>query len=159
MKKLALTLAAAVLIITPLAFRSAPDLADEIQGAWRAVEFTNDEGETTRLARGGWQLFTEGHWASFRIGGGDGAGPREMLPEEPTDEQRLEAFRRYFATAGTYSVSGNELSTTLMMHRNPNTMAEGATRTGTVEIDGDTMVRTFINAETGARFVVKYMRQ
>ena len=84
---------------------------------------------------------------------------REMWPEEPTDEQRLEAFRRYFATAGTYAVSGNELSTTVMMHRNPNLMDEGETVTTAVEIDGDVMAQTFTNVESGAQTVVKYERQ
>lgn len=156
MKRIALSVAALALIASPLAFRSAPNLADEIQGAWKVVEITNAEGETNEITGPNLAMFTDGHYSSFWIGSEE---PREPLPEEPTDEQRLEAFGQFHASAGTYSLSGDELTTTVMMHRNPNVMVEGRTRTSRIEIDGDRMVRTFTNTESGAQFIVRLKRR
>lgn len=156
MKRLTLMVATLALVATTLAFVDTPNPTDEIQGAWTVVEVTNPEGETNPITSPNLTLFTERHYAAFRIGG---EGPREMFPDEPTDAQRLEAFTRFISSAGTYTVSGDELSTTVMMHRNPNVMAEGESGTSTIEIDGDAMVRTFTNPENGAQFIVKYERQ
>ncbi len=82
-----------------------------------------------------------------------GTEPRETFPEEPTDEQRLAAWSRFFANAGTYEVSGNEIHMKVIVHRNPNLTAEQAERSSTFEVDGDTMVRTFSNG-----VVVTYTR-
>ncbi len=82
-----------------------------------------------------------------------GTEPRETFPEEPTDEQRLAAWSRFFASAGTYEVSGNEIHTNVIVDRNPNLTAEQAEGSSTFEVDGDTMVRTFGNG-----VVVTYTR-
>ncbi len=82
-----------------------------------------------------------------------GSEPRETFPEEPTDEQRLAAWRRFRANAGTYEVRGNEIRMKVIVHRNPNLTAEQAERSSTFEVDGDTMVRTLGNG-----LVLRYTR-
>ncbi len=143
-----------------LAFRPAATTdASDLEGVWKTVHVTttNDEGtQETEITQPNLTIFSAQHYASFRIGGGQ--EPREMLPEDPTDEQRFAAFQRYIASAGTYEVVGNEIHTKLLMHRNPNAMAEQGEGTSTFEVDGDTLVRTFTNENTGASFRVRYTR-
>ena len=142
-----------------LAFRPAATTdASAVEGVWKAVHFTatNDEGtQENEITTPNLTIFTEGHYASLRIGGNE---PLEMLPEDPTDEQLNAAFLRLIANAGTYEVKGYEIHTKVLMHRNPNVMAERREGTTTFEVDGDTLVRTFTNPNTGGSFTVKYMR-
>ena len=109
-----------------LALRTAPTTdATAVECVWKTVHvtITNEEGtQENEITQPSLTMFTATHWASFRIGGGQ--EPRAMLPEDPTDEQRLAALRRYNGTAGTYEVRGNEIHTKQLMHRNPNVMAE-----------------------------------
>jgi len=160
MRRLIPLIVFAVAAVSFLAFRPATTTdASAVEGVWKTVHVTttNDEGtqenEVTRLSL---VIFTEGHWASFRTGGGPEG--REMFPEEPTDEQRLTAFRQYNATAGTYEVVGNEIHTKLLMHRNPNAMAEQGENASAFEMDGDALVRIFTNANNGNSFRVRYER-
>ncbi len=86
-----------------------------------------------------------------------GTEPRETFPEEPTDEQRLAAWGRFFASAGTYEVNGNEIHTKVIVARNPNATAEQAEGSSTFEVDGDTMVRT-LSTGPNSGVVLKYTR-
>jgi hypothetical protein len=80
-----------VAVALALAFMSAPerDLAFP-EGVWKTVEvtITNEEGTTTNEStQPNLTIFTKGHYASLRAGGGP--EPRELLPEDPSDEQLL----------------------------------------------------------------------
>ncbi len=131
-----------------LAFR--PMTTDTaVEGVWKQVHVTTATGDfdTTQPSI---LLFTAGHYASLTV---RGIEPRETFPEEPTDEQRLAAWSRFFASAGTYEVRGNEIHTKVIVARNPNATAEQVEFSRTFEVDGDTMVRTFSNG-----VVVTYTR-
>jgi hypothetical protein len=160
MRRLTLLMVFAVAAVSFVAFRPAATTdASAVEGVWKTVHvtMTNDEGtEENEITQPSLMIFTGNHWAAFRISGGQ--EPREMLPEDPTDEQRLAAFRRFNATAGTYEVKGNEIHTKLLMHRNPNAMAEQNEGSAPFEVDGDTLYRTFTNANNGTVWRVKYMR-
>ncbi len=123
--------------------------ATVVEGVWKLVHVTtaDQDFDTTQPSI---VLFTAGHYAAVSV---RGAEPRETFPEEPTDEQRLAAWRRFFANAGTYEVHGNEIHTKVIVARNPNLTAEQAEFSSTFEVDGDTMVRTFSNG-----VVVTYTR-
>ena len=129
-----------------LAFR--PMTTDTaVEGVWKQVHVTTAEQDfdTTQPTI---LLFTAGHYAALTVRGRE---PRETFPEEPTDEQRLAAWSRFFANAGTYEVTGNEIHTKVIVARDPT--AEQVERSSTFEVDGDTMVRTFSNG-----VVVTYTR-
>ena len=132
-----------------LAFRPAMTTDTAVEGVWKLVHVTTAEGDfdTTQPSI---LLFTAGHYASVSVRGSE---PRETFPEEPTDEQRLAAWRRFFAGAGTYEVQGNEIHTKVIVARNPNATAEQLEQSSTFEVDGDTMVRTLSNG-----VVLKYTR-
>ncbi len=120
-----------------------------VEGVWKQVHVTTAEQDfdTTQPSI---LLFTAGHYAALTVRGTE---PRETFPEEPTDEQRLAAWGRFFANAGTYEVAGNEIHTKVIVARSPNATAEQAEGSSTFEVDGDTMVRTFSNG-----VVVTYTR-
>ena len=122
-----------------LAFRPMPTEVTAVEGVWKTVHVTTAEGDFDRTQVPSILLFTAGHYASVADRGTE---PRETFPEEPTDGQRLAAWGRFFASAGTYEVNGNEIHTKVIVARNPNATAEQAERSSTFEVDGDTMVRT-----------------
>ena len=154
MRRLAVLLVLVVAAGSFLAFRpAATSDASAVEGVWKLVHvtFTNDEGTQENDAPQPSILFlTAGHYAAVSVRGQE---PRATFPEEPTDEQRLEAWRRFFASAGTYEVYGNEIRTKVIVARNPNATAEQAENSSTFELDGDTMVRTLSNG-----VVLKYTR-
>ena len=98
-------------------------------------------------------LFTDGHWASMRI---SGEGTRAELPEDPTDEQRLEAWRRFQASGGSYSVSGSTISSKTLLVKNPN--RTGDEWDSEFKMDGEKLVRVFSNSENGNSWTVTYKR-
>ena len=143
-----------------LAFRPATTTdATAVEGVWKAVHvtITGDEGtQENEFTQPNLHIYTAKHYASMRIGGVD-QEPREMLPEDPTDEQLLAAWRPLFANAGTYEVKGNEIHTKMIVAKSPNATAEQSENSTPFEVDGDTMYRTFTN-DAGTTFKVKYVR-
>jgi hypothetical protein len=149
MRRLTVLLVLVVAAGSFLAFRPMTTEVTAVEGVWKSVHVTTAEGDFD-ATQPSILLFTAGHYASVRVSGTE---PRETLPEEPTDEQRLAAWSRFFANAGTYEVHGNEIHTKVIVHKNPNITAEQAERSSTFEVDGDTMVRTLGNG-----VVVTYTR-
>ena len=158
MRRLTLLFVLVVAAGSFLAFRPATtDDAGDLEGAWKTVHvtITNDEGtEELEITNPSIMLFTAGHYASLSVRGQE---PRETLPEEPTDEQRLDAWGPFFASAGTYEVYGTELHTKVIVAKSPNATAEQSENSAPFEVDGDTLIRTFTN-DAGTTFKVRYMR-
>ena len=131
--------------------------ASTLEGTWRTVEVTvtNSEGSNTRqISQPNLTIFADGHYASLTV---FGAEPRENLPEEPTDEQRLAAWRPFAANAGSYSISGSDITTRVLIAKSSNATAENRETTTPFELDGDVLHRTFTN-DSGTTFHVKYER-
>ena len=149
MRRLTVLLVLVVAAGSFLAFRPMTTEVTAVEGVWKLVHVTTAEGDLDS-PQPSILLFTAGHYAIVSIRGSE---PRETLPEEPTDEQLLAAWRRFRASAGTYEVHGNEIHMKVIVHRNPNLTAEQAERSSTFEVDGDTMVRTLSNG-----VVLKYTR-
>ena len=131
--------------LTALGFRATTTEDTAVEGVWKLVHVTTAQADfdTTQPSI---LLFTAGHYAAVSVRGSE---PRETFPEEPTDEQRLAAWSRFFANAGTYEVRGNEIHTKVIVARSPNATAEQAEGSSTFEVDGDTMVRTFSSGVVG----------
>ena len=138
MRRLTLLLVLVVAAGSFLAFRPMTTEVTAVEGVWKLVHVTTAEGDFDS-PQPSILLFTAGHYAAVSVRGTE---PRETLPEEPTDEQLLAAWRRFRASAGTYEVSGNEIHTKVIVARSPNATAEQLERSSTFEVDGDTMVRT-----------------
>jgi len=158
MRKLALLPAVLAVAAVAVAFRTVPGTQASPAGAWKLVEvtITNDEGTTTnQVDQPNLTIFTGGHYASVNVFGDE---PRAELPEDPTDEQRLAAWQPFNANAGTYDMSGSDLTTTVIVAKSPNATANHRSNTSVVERDGDTLYRTFTNPNNGATFKLKYVR-
>ena len=143
-----------------MALRPNPEATFDVSalnGAWKAVEVHAELQDTTftrEEARPNILLFTDGHWAAIRIGG---EGTRAELPEEPTDEQLLEAWRPLRASAGSFTVSGNTISAVTLIAKNPNAMG-GDSWDSEFSVEGDELVRVFHNEESGNTWTVTYAR-
>jgi len=132
--------------------------AGGLDGVWRLVEVTstNDEGTNTNpVEQPNLTIFTDGHYATLNVFGDEA---RAQLSDDPTDEQVLAAWRPFNANAGTYEVSGSDLTTTVVVAKSPNATANNNTNTTTFELDGDTLYRTFTNPNNGNTFRLKLVR-
>ena len=159
MRRFIVPAVALALVAVVMAFRPAPDetfSASALEGAWTAVQvhavlqdttWTRDEERPNML------LFAGGHYASMRI---RGEGARAELPEDATDEQRLEAWGRFQASSGSYSVSGSTISSKTLLAKNPNAM--GDDWDSEFKMDGEKLVRVFSNSESGNSWTVTYKR-
>ena len=125
------------------------------RSAYRLGKQSEEGTEKSEIANPNMMMFTAKHYAMMRIGG---EGERELLPEEPTDEQRLAAYQRFMANAGAYKVDGNMLVTHTKIARSPNAMHDPQPNESMIHMDGDMMHRTWKNAETGNKLVVTYKR-
>ncbi len=158
MRRLTLLIVLAVAAVSFLALRPAATIdASAVDGVWKSIHvtITNDEGtEEFEITTPNLLIFTATHYARLTVFGQE---PRAELPEDPTDEQLLAAWRPLIANAGTYEVKGDEIHTKVIVAKSPNATAEQAEDSAPFEVDGDTMVRTFTN-DAGTTFVVRYSR-
>ncbi len=144
MRRLTPLIVLAVAAVSFLALRPAATTdASAVEGVWKTVHvtLTNPEGtQEIDSPAANHTIYTATHYAFVFVVGEE---PRETLPEDPTDEQLLNASRRFRASAGTYEVEGNEIHQKVIVHKSPNLTAEQIERSSTFEVDGDTMVVTF----------------
>ncbi len=127
-----------------------------LRGVWKSTEVSltsPDTSWTQTDSRPALLMFTEHHysWTGTR-----GSGSRERLSDEPSDAERLEAWGPFFASAGTYEVTGSTVTLRAIVAKNPN--SEGSwTWTYTYRIEGDTLWMTWETA-TGAEISVTFLR-
>lgn len=156
MRKLAVLIVLAVVAVSIAAFRPAATTdAHAVEGVWKMVHVTRTDADGTEeneITTPNLYIFTATHYAALRT------GEREELGEDPTDEQLLAAWRPFSANAGTYKVEGNEIHTKIIVAKNPNATARQREGNAPFEVDGDTMYRTFTNAQGTVTWKVKYMR-
>ncbi|MBK5097031.1 MAG: lipocalin-like domain-containing protein [Gemmatimonadetes bacterium] len=162
MRKLVIPSAVLVLATAVLAFRPAPPPPEvgvsAINGVWKAVHVafaSSDTSWASELSNPSITIFTDGYWSIARI---SGDGPRADLPEDPTDEQLLEAFRRFHGSAGTYSVSGSTVSGTTLVSRNPNQMSADNTWSNEYWMKDGKLTREYKNDENGNTWTVTFER-
>jgi hypothetical protein len=150
MRRLTPLIVLVIAAVSFLAFRpSTTTNASAVEGVWKAVHVTTAAGEEIERTTPNLMIFTATHYASVRTN----QPPREQLPDDPTDEQLLAAWRPFNASAGTYEVQGNEIHAKVIVAKDPNSTAEQRENTSTFEVDGDTLIRTF-----GGGAVVRYTR-
>ena len=107
--------------------RSPPDLAPQIKTVFAG-----------RL------LFTEEHYSYMYV---PGRSPRKRFagdPNNPTDAEKVEAYDSLVAATGAYSLLGQTLTLTALVHKNPNEM-DGVPLTYTIELDGNTLRMVIVN--------------
>ncbi|MGI9259569.1 MAG: hypothetical protein ACR2QQ_12100 [Gammaproteobacteria bacterium] len=121
-----------------------------LQGAWAVTEVAVTGGEnpgTNMNPQPSLYLFTDRHYSIMFVPGSE---PRAAAPGEDgfSDEETIASFNSFVANSGSYEISGSNLTYSRMVARVPDVMPS----TAEVEyvVDGDTLVLTGTNANTGA---------
>jgi hypothetical protein len=159
MRRLSIVLVFAIAAVSLLAFQpAATSDASAVEGVWKTIHvtITNEEGtEVREITQPNLLIFTESHYASVSV---RGAEAREELPDEPTDEQLLAAWRPFNANAGTYSAADGEIATKVIVAKWPNATANQRENSAPFRLDGDNLVRTFTNGAGTTTWAVTYER-
>ena len=120
----------------------APPVPAAIQGVWKITELAS------RAAGAAWEvrstpylsqyIFTAKHYSYMYV---LGPNPRKQFagdPNRPSDAEKAEAYSSVVAATGTFSLSGQTLTLTALVHKNPNEMT-GVALTYKIEVDRNTM--------------------
>jgi|GEM_PF-4723170 len=101
--------------------------AQSIEGAWK-LECYRFEGENMRgevnPAQASLFLFTDSHYSISYVLGDT---PRSALPDTPSNEEIVAAYRSFVSNSGRFEQSDSTLMTYPLITRNPNVTAESAT--------------------------------
>jgi hypothetical protein len=109
--KVKLMLVALVVVVAATVSGQQP--ANPLMGAWRVTEFSDANG-TIANPQPGLYIFARTYYSFVRIQG------TRPLPEYPSNDKATEAdkvavFNALYMNTGTYTVSGNRLSTVAMV--------------------------------------------
>jgi hypothetical protein len=109
--KLRLMLVAVVVMVVVTVSGQQP--ANPLVGAWRVAEL-NDANGTIANPQPGLYIFARNHYSFVRI---QGTRPLPDYPsnDKATDADKVAVFNALYMNTGTYSVSGNRLSTMAMV--------------------------------------------
>jgi hypothetical protein len=106
-------------------------------GVWRVTHWKNANGEGVQIQPAYTAYFPNGY---FVIMWEASDGPRPSLPENPTAAEQHAAWQPLVAQFGTYTVSGSDITYTVLVSKNPASMREGGnTYTRGFTIQGNTM--------------------
>ena len=121
-----------------------------LKGVWRHVEITTTgpNGRTVKNPQPGLLILTDRYFSVTRE---PGEAPRRELPppDKATDKDIAEAARGFVGQAGTYDVTGGELTYRYVVSLVPNQMRQGSFTTFTFKRDGDTLYLTQKATQTG----------
>jgi len=135
--KLKLMLVALVVVVAATASGQQP--SNPLMGAWRVTEFSDANG-TIANPQPGLYIFARAHYSFVRIQG------TRPLPDYPSNDKATEAdkvavFNALYMNTGTYSVSGNRLSTVAMVAKSKFAIG-GAGNQYDFSISGNTLTLT-----------------
>lgn len=148
---LVLVLGTAIALSTrPLAQRSTSSSQPSIKGVWRAVEQTiNDRTIKDANLGVGFHVYTDGYFAVIRE---SGTPPRPPAPvENATAEQLMAAYGPFVAQFGTYQVSGDVISETTLVAKNPERAGQSGKER--FKIEGNTLLLEPAEPLPGGRIV------
>ena len=92
-------------------------------------------------------IFTEGYYSMMFVPGADPRPEFQGGVQGASDEDIKAAFMTFVANSGTYEVSGSTLTRNILLARVPTAM--GVTNEWEYSVDGDTLIITATNANTG----------
>lgn len=125
---------------------SGPERADTalgtLVGVWKVAELAS------RVPGGSWEsrgtphrsqyIFTRDHYSYLYV---RGSAPRKTFagdPNNPDAAEKVEAYDSIVAATGVYTLAGDTLALTALIHKNPNEML-GESLRYTIELEGDTL--------------------
>jgi hypothetical protein len=109
-----------------------------MEGVWKVAEVvvTGANAENTPSPQPGLFIFGQKHYSMMWIRGGKARAP--YGGEEPTSEEKIQAFDSFTASSGTYEVSGSTITIRPMVARSPNFMG-GASSIYQFRVEGDNL--------------------
>jgi hypothetical protein len=118
-----------------------------LAGAWAVSEVAVSSADTSftiTAPRPGLFVFTRNHFSAVVI---VGEGPLEPFSDEPTDAERLTAFRNLRATAARYELGDSTMTITTFVDAIPSDV--GDTFTAGYRLDDRMLVLTFHDDQGG----------
>lgn len=119
-----------------------------IQGVWKVSDLAS------RAPGGSWEsrgaphrsqyIFTREHYSYLYV---RGSAPRKTFagdPNNPDPAAKVEAYDSIVAATGDYKLSGDTLTLTALIHKNPNEMA-GESLRFTIELAGDRLTMIIVD--------------
>jgi len=149
-KSLTLLTAGAAILIAGTAMRLTAIAAPAaIEGVWRTVEVVV-QSPTPQTYKPGATLaiFHGRHYSRVEV---HAEGPRPMLNDPATASagELRAAWGPFVAEAGTFEVSGNEITMQTQVAKNPAAMTRDATSVYTYQRSGETLVLTQVRTHSG----------
>ena len=125
-----------------------------IQGVWRVVEQTiNDRTLKDATLGVGFHIYTARHYAIIRE---TGVPPRMPAPiDNASAAQLMAAYGPFVAQFGTYELSGERMSETILIAKNPELAGQSSVRQ--FQFEGNTLVTEPIERTPGARSITLKM--
>ena len=132
--------------LTPATVR-AQSTNQSIQGVWQAVE-VNINGHTVK-PQAELTLFTKSHYSRTEVQSEQPRAPLQDPAKATADELRA-VWGPFVGEAGTYELTGDHLITMrAMVAKNPAAMTNGAFRTFSYRIEGETIIVTLLRNQDG----------
>ena len=130
-------------------------------GVWRTVEVVV-QGPTPQTFKPGATLaiFHGRHYSRVEV---HAEGPRPVLkdPAAASASELRATWGPFVGEAGTFEVTGNEITMQALVAKNPAAMAKGATSVYTYERNGETLMLTQVRTHSGpspAPVIIKLVR-
>jgi hypothetical protein len=118
-----------------------------VVGAWRIMEVTQSTGANPPQT--GFVLFTATHYSIVRS---DTDRPDFKDQSKVTPEEALVVWGALQTQSGTYEISGNKLTTHILVSKNPQGMRSRASNNWTFKLDSDGLVLTEVGSQNPRTF-------
>jgi len=137
------TLIACLTVLVVLVIVQSASAQSRLEGVWRVSEVTITGQNTFKITveptHPSLFIVTKKHWSLLNIG----TPTRPDLPKQgATDAQKVAAWTPFIASAGTYEVQGNMVTSRNTVAKDPGDMAPGNFTTNEFKIEGDTVTFT-----------------
>jgi Lipocalin-like domain len=121
-----------------------------LTGTWKitAAKITGPNARTITNPQPGLYIFTGTHYSITLVNSDE---PRTAPPSltNATAPELLATFQAFTANAGTYEISGANLTTRPEVAKNPGMMAQGSTVVSSFKIQGNTLTLTNVSNPNG----------
>lgn len=153
-----LTVMTLVVANLSLSAQQRPASPTSIQGVWRVVEqrINNQTLAGEKLGLG-FHIYTDKHYAVVRE---SGTPPRPDLPnaDTATAAQLLATWGPFVAQFGTYEISGDRLTHSIIVAKNPDNMRNRTAPGSRFTLEGDTLITEPYGPRDGRTIVLKMVR-
>lgn len=134
------TILLGLFVVAATVYGQAPTKKNPLIGAWRVTEIANPNASAITSPQPGLYIFAERHYSFARI---NGTKPLPSYPsnDKATDADKVTVFDSLYLNSGTYTVTGNMLSTKALVAKSAFAMA-GSANQYEFTVNGNTLMLT-----------------